>query len=61
MLGAAAADLSAGRLTSPAGNNAWERYQAVLELVPGHGEAQAGLDTIIVRYGALFDEVLVVG
>ena len=58
LLGAAAEDLSAGRLTSPAGNNAWERYQAVLELVPGHGAAQAGLDQIIARYGALFDAAL---
>ena len=61
LLGAAAEDLSAGRLTSPGGNNAWERYQAVLELVPGHGEAQAGLDTIIVRYGALLDAALSAG
>ena len=58
LLSSARADLSAGRLTSPAGNNAWEKYQGVLRLVPGHVEAQAGLDQIIVRYGALFDEAL---
>ena len=58
LLSAARADMSAGRLTSPAGSNAWEKYQGVLRLVPGHVEAQAGLDQIIARYGALFDEAL---
>ena len=58
LLSAAGRDMSAGRLTSPAGNNAWEKYQGVLRLVPGHVEAQAGLDKIIARYGELFDEAL---
>ena len=58
LLSSARADMSAGRLTSPAGSNAWEKYQGVLRLVPGHVEAQAGLDKIIARYGALFDEAL---
>ena len=61
LLSAAARDLAAGRLTSPGGNNAWEKYQAVLGLVPGHGAAQAGLDQIIGRYGELFDAALASG
>ena len=39
----AASDLASDRLTSPVGNNAWEKYQAVLELESGHKEASAGL------------------
>ena len=42
LLAAAEADLKARRLTSPAGNNAWEKYQAVLKLDPGNLEAMAG-------------------
>ena len=58
LLSGAKADLSANRLTSPAGNNAWEKYQAVLKLAPGHREAQAGLDNVIARYKSMFDSAL---
>ena len=61
LLSAAAADVEAGRLTSPAGTNAWEQYQQVLALVPGHADAQAGLAAIIARYGVLFDGALSAG
>ena len=58
LLSGAKADLSANRLTSPAGNNAWEKYQAVLKLAPGHTEAQKGLDNVIARYKSMFDSAL---
>ena len=51
----AASDLASDRLTSPVGNNAWEKYQAVLEMLPGHKEASAGLDSVIGRYVTKFD------
>ena len=35
LLAAAEADLKARRLTSPAGNNAWDNYQQVLEYSTG--------------------------
>ena len=44
LLAAAAADLKARRLTSPVGNNAWEKYQRVLGLSPAHPEAMAGME-----------------
>ena len=55
LLSGAAEDLARDRLTSPAGNNAWEKYQAVLEMLPGHKEASAGLDSVIGRYVTKFD------
>ena len=58
LLSGAEVDLAANRLTSPAGNNAWEKYQAVLKLAPGHREAQAGLDNVIARYKSMFDSAL---
>ena len=59
LLSGAGEDLARDRLTSPAGNNAWEKYQAVLALVPGHREASAGLDSVIGRYVTKFDASLV--
>ena len=58
LLSGAAKDMAADRLTSPAGANAWEKYQAVLELVPGHVVATAGLDRIIRRYVSKFESAL---
>ena len=58
LLSGAAMDLASDRLTSPAGNNAWEKYQSVLELEPGHGVATAGLDSIIGRYVSKFESAL---
>ena len=58
LLSGAEEDLSRDRLTSPAGANAWEKYQAVLALEPGHRVATAGLDSIIGRYVSKFDASL---
>lgn len=58
LLSGAKADLSANRLMSPAGNNAWEKYQAVLKLAPGHIDAQKGMDNVIARYKSMFDSAL---
>ena len=54
LLAAAEADLKARRLTSPAGNNAWEKYQHVLSLSPAHPEAMAGMERVIESYMQLF-------
>ena len=54
LLAAAEADLKARRLTSPAGNNAWEKYQHVLSLSPAHPEAMAGMERVIENYMQLF-------
>ena len=54
LLAAAEADLKARRLTSPAGNNAWEKYQEVLKLDSGNPEATAGMERVIKSYMELF-------
>ena len=54
LLAAAEADLKARRLTSPVGNNAWEKYQQVLSLSPAHLEAMAGMERVIDSYMELF-------
>ena len=54
LLTAAEADLNARRLTSPAGNNAWDKYQHVLSLSPVHPEATAGMERVIESYMELF-------
>ena len=54
LLSAAEADLKARRLTSPAGNNAWDRYQRVLEIDPTNPEAVQGMDRVIESYMELF-------
>ena len=54
LLAAAKADLKARRLTSPAGNNAWEKYQQVLSLSPSHPDAMAGMERVIDSYMRLF-------
>ena len=58
LLAGAKADLAADRLTSPAGHNAWEKYRKVLELVPDHARANAGLDSVLARYTLMFDAAL---
>ena len=54
LLAAAKADLRARRLTSPAGNNAWDRYQRVLDIDPTNPEAVQGMDRVIESYMELF-------
>ena len=54
LLAAAEADLKARRLTSPAGNNAWDRYQQVLELQPTNPDAIKGMERVIEGYMELF-------
>ena len=58
LLSGAATDLSSNRLTSPDGDNAWEKYQDVLKLVPGHKDALSGLASIISRYAGMFEDAL---
>jgi hypothetical protein len=47
---AAEEDLTALRLTTPVGDNAYEHYQVVLAVEPGHAEAHQGLQRIVDRY-----------
>ena len=54
LLAAAEDDLKARRLTSPAGNNAWEKYLQVLGLSPAHPGAMAGMERVIDSYMQLF-------
>ena len=54
LLAAAEADLKARRLTSPAGNNAWDRYQQVLVIDPANSEAVDGTEQVIGSYMELF-------
>ena len=58
LLAAAEADLKARRLTSPVGNNAWDRYQRVLEIDPTNPEAVQGMDRVIESYMDLFGIVV---
>lgn len=50
LLAEAGADLAALRLTTPAGQNAHDKYQAVLALEPGNPAATRGLEAIANRY-----------
>ena len=58
LLAAAQADLKARRLTSPVGNNAWNRYQQVLELQPTNQDAIKGMERVIESYMELFGSAL---
>ena len=58
LLAGAKADIEAQRLTSPVGNNAWEKYQRVLGLSPAHPEAIAGMERVIGNYLELFGAAL---
>lgn len=49
----AEADIAAQRLTMPPGNNAWERFKAVLFLDPNNTTARQGLLRVVSRYIAL--------
>ena len=50
LLSGAKQDLDALRLTTPAGNNAVEKYRAVLQIDPGNAEARNGLDRVVDEY-----------
>ena len=54
LLTAAEADLRARRLTSPAGNNAWDRYQQVLGIDLANPDAIRGMERVIESYMKLF-------
>ena len=58
LLAKAENDLKVLRLTSPAGANAYERYQRALELDPGNAEAEAGILKIGEKYLELKDRAL---
>lgn len=53
LLATAERDLQRDRLTSPIGNNAVERYRAVLDLDPDNQAARGGLGRVASRYIAL--------
>ena len=58
LLSAAEEDLASNRLTSPPDANAWQKYQQVLKIEPGHKLAIAGVDNIIGRYTTMFESAL---
>ena len=61
LLRAAAADLDALRLTTPAGDNAFQRYQKVLAVEPDNEDAVRGLEVIVSRYVTLANTALIDG
>ncbi len=58
LLSAARSNISELKLTSPLGNNAYEKYQTVLNLDPQNPEALNGLDKIVDEYIRLMDNAL---
>ena len=58
LLRAAEVDMAELRLTRPAGNNAFERFQRVLELEPHNPAAREGLIVIAERYHGLAGDAL---
>ncbi len=54
----AAADVDALRWTTPAGDNAFERYQKVLAVEPDNEDAVRGLEVIVIRYVTLANTAL---
>jgi hypothetical protein len=61
LLAQAENDLQALRLTTPVGNNARERYEAVQELQPDHPLARQGLEQIVARYTQLAQRSIIDG
>jgi serine/threonine protein kinase len=53
LLHGARSDIDALRLTTPPGNNAWQKYREVLALDPDNAAANAGLHEIVRRYVTL--------
>ncbi|MEE9575108.1 MAG: serine/threonine-protein kinase [Gammaproteobacteria bacterium] len=58
LLKGARTNISERRLTSPLGNNAYEKYQSVLNIEPDNPEALNGLDRIVDEYIHLMDDAL---
>lgn len=58
LLKAARSNIKDLKLTSPSGNNAYEKYQTVLNLDPENTEALNGLDRIVDEYIHLMDHAL---
>lgn len=56
LLKAADADLATNRLTRPPGENAAERYRAVLELDPDNPRATMGIENVVARYVDMADQ-----
>jgi hypothetical protein len=57
-MASAEADLVALRLTTPEGENAMEHYQAILELLPNHSGALAGMQRIVDTYVWMIDTAI---
>jgi formylglycine-generating enzyme required for sulfatase activity/serine/threonine protein kinase len=58
LLRLASEDIDKLRLTSPAGENAFERYQQILEREPRNIDAQMGMHQIVDKYVELIDEAV---
>jgi len=58
LLEGARANIKELKLTSPLGNNAYEKYQTVLNLEPNNPEAMNGMDRIVDEYIDLMDFAL---
>ncbi len=58
LLNGARSNIGELKLTSPLGNNAYEKYQTVLNLDPDNPEAMNGLDRIVDEYIDLMDFAL---
>jgi len=58
LLDGARSNIGELKLTSPLGNNAYEKYQTVLNLEPNNPEAMNGMDRIIDEYIDLMDFAL---
>ncbi len=57
-IAAAEEDLAALRLTTPAGDNAYQHYQAVLAAEPGHTRAREGIQRVVDQYVRLIRRVV---
>ena len=58
LLDGARSNIGELKLTSPLGNNAYEKYQTVLNLEPNNPEAMNGMDRIVDEYIDLMDFAL---
>ena len=58
LLASAERDIEALRLSSPPGNNAWEKYQQVLKLRPNHPSAIRGGQRVIQTFKNIIEDAL---